>query len=124
MRLVVGGAYQGKLDYAVSEYGVRSVADGEVCSLDDTLRCEAIHHFEALVRRNFSDVEAFGAYLGRLLAENPDVVVVSAEVGCGVVPVERADRDYRELVGRASCEVSKRAESVVRVFCGLGVRIK
>ena len=38
--------------------------------------------------------------------------------------LDRADRDWRELVGRVCCELAEQAEAVYRVRCGLGVRLK
>ena len=41
-----------------------------------------------------------------------------------VTPLDREDRDWRELVGRTCCALAETAEAVYRVHCGLGVRIK
>ena len=51
-------------------------------------------------------------------------VVVCREVGCGVVPLDRADRDRREAVGRLCCDLAARAEAVYRVNCGIAMRLK
>ena len=37
---------------------------------------------------------------------------------------EAGEREYRERLGRMLVEIAKRAESVERVFCGIGQRIK
>jgi adenosyl cobinamide kinase/adenosyl cobinamide phosphate guanylyltransferase len=124
MILVVGGAYQGKLDYALNTYGKTTICDGNTCTLEDTLTCEVLNDFQLLVRRYFKTLNDATNYLDRLLQCNPNVVIVSTEVGCGIVPLHREDRDYRELIGRVCCEVSRRAESVVRVFCGIGKALK
>ena len=50
--------------------------------------------------------------------------VICDEVGCGVTPLAREDRDWREQVGRTCCRLAAEAEAVYRVYCGLGVRIK
>ena len=39
-------------------------------------------------------------------------VVACREVGCGVVPMDRADRDRREAIGRLCCDLAARAEAV------------
>ena len=51
-------------------------------------------------------------------------VVVCREVGCGVVPMDRGDRDRREAVGRLCCDLAREAEAVVRVHCGFPQAIK
>ncbi len=51
-------------------------------------------------------------------------MLICDEVGGGVTPLDREDRDWRELVGRTCCALAETAEAVYRVHCGLGVRIK
>lgn len=51
-------------------------------------------------------------------------VVVCREVGCGVVPMDRGDRDWREAVGRLCCALALEAEAVYRLQCGLAMRLK
>ncbi len=46
------------------------------------------------------------------------------EVGAGVVPVERSDREYQETIGLAGQLLAREAAEVYRVICGIGVRIK
>ena len=45
--------------------------------------------------------------------------VIATDVGSGVVPLDREERENREKAGRLSCLLSQRADTVVRVFCGL-----
>ena len=47
-----------------------------------------------------------------------------AVVGCGVVPMDRGDRDRREAVGRLCCDLAREAEAVYRLQCGLAMRLK
>ena len=51
-------------------------------------------------------------------------VVACREVGCGVVPMDRGDRDWREAVGRLCCDLAREAEAVYRIQCGLAMRLK
>ena len=51
-------------------------------------------------------------------------VVISTEVGGGVVPVDAGERSAREAAGRLACLLAERADTVVRVFCGLPMAIK
>lgn len=51
-------------------------------------------------------------------------IVIASEVGGGVVPADPAERAAREAAGRLSCLLARRAERVVRVFCGLPVVLK
>ena len=51
-------------------------------------------------------------------------VVVATEVGGGVVPVDPEERERRERAGRLSCLLAQRAETVIRVQCGLPQLLK
>ena len=62
--------------------------------------------------------------LTRKLLENPPEVITLDEAGCGIVPIEREKRIYREAVGRVGQLLAARAEKVYRVQCGIAVRIK
>ena len=60
--------------------------------------------------------------LADALAARP--VVIATEVGGGVVPVDPAQRAAREAAGRLSCLLAERAETVVRVCCGIPQLLK
>ena len=53
-----------------------------------------------------------------------DVQELAAEVGGGVVPVDKNERAAREAAGRLGCLLAQRADAVVRVFCGIPVYLK
>lgn len=55
--------------------------------------------------------------LARALAQKQ--VVIATEVGGGVVPVDAGERAAREAAGRLACLLAARADTVVRVCCGL-----
>ena len=54
----------------------------------------------------------------------PADVVVSREVGSGVVPMDAGERDWRERHGVLLQELARRAVHVRRVFCGLTEELK
>ncbi|MBQ3664119.1 MAG: bifunctional adenosylcobinamide kinase/adenosylcobinamide-phosphate guanylyltransferase [Clostridia bacterium] len=113
MILVLGGVGAGKKAY------VRSLgyADADFTSdLDD--RKPVFADLDAYLRKNASDQEAL---LAALIKKD---VVICAEVGSGVIPLERADRVYRETVGRLCVKLAQEASAVVRVVAGIPVVIK
>ena len=67
---------------------------------------------------NAEELEA----LARRLSDYP--VVIATEVGGGVVPADPAERVAREAAGRLSCLLAQRAQTVVRVFCGIPTVLK
>jgi adenosyl cobinamide kinase/adenosyl cobinamide phosphate guanylyltransferase len=46
-------------------------------------------------------------------------VVIATEVGGGVVPADQDERRNREAAGRLACLLAARADTVIRVCCGL-----
>lgn len=46
-------------------------------------------------------------------------VVIATETGCGVIPLDPRERRNREAAGRLSCLLAERAETVVRICCGI-----
>lgn len=45
--------------------------------------------------------------------------ITANEVGCGVVPIDPEQRQFRERAGRLSCLLAREAGVVIRVCCGL-----
>lgn len=76
-----------------------------------------------LARRAVWDVQELASRRADLSALAEELsgheVVIATEVGGGVVPVEPEQRRAREAAGRLSCLLAERAETVVRVCCGL-----
>jgi len=51
-------------------------------------------------------------------------VVIATEIGGGVVPIDPAERAKREAAGRLACALARRADTVIRVCCGLPELLK
>ncbi len=124
MILVVGGCFQGKTDYACEAFGIprEEAADGALCGTEDLYTARLLFHFHEYIRRLMEAGEEFS--LEELKRRNPSVVLVTNELGYGVVPVDAFDRAYREKTGRVCCEIAKAADEVHRVVCGIGTVIK
>ncbi|ETP73704.1 adenosyl cobinamide kinase/adenosyl cobinamide phosphate guanylyltransferase [Lachnospiraceae bacterium JC7] len=57
-------------------------------------------------------------------AEKREIVIIMREVGSGVVPMDREEREWREAVGRVSCIFASRADRVYRLLAGIPQRLK
>ena len=53
-----------------------------------------------------------------------DKVLIMRDVSQGIVPMDPLTRKYREMNGRLMLYLAGEAEQVIRVFCGIGKRIK
>ena len=118
MILIIGGAGQGKLDYALAKTGLTP----EQAAYDpEGARDKRIFAHLERWAREAEDVEG---PMEELLAANPEVIILCDEVGCGVVPVAPDERAWRERVGRLCCALARRADRVERIFCGLSMVLK
>ena len=74
---------------------------------------------QELVRDASFDIQEKAAMLARTYR-----VVAINDVGCGIVPLEREERGWRERVGLFARELAKHATSVVRLVCGIASALK
>ena len=109
MRLYIGGIYQGQ-----EELAMRENPDAE----------SYLDFHETIRKAVLTSAQHPGDFAYAFIRDHPDAVIVSNEVGAGVVPMDAKDRAFREAVGRALCVIAQEAEQVTRCVCGIGVRIK
>ena len=83
---------------------------------------------EAFAAQAVWDVERLAAEAADLeaLADalSANKIVIASEVGGGIVPIDPVERAAREAAGRLSCLLAERAETVIRVVCGLPQALK
>ena len=120
MILIIGGAYQGKLDFAKNQYGItgeenHSCGAGEI---DFSKRC--ICKIEEFTYHHPDPIGYFKA--NREHWENS--ILICQDIFCGVVPMGEENRAWRQRTGRLCQFLSKEATQVSRIFCGLEQRLK
>lgn len=134
MILYTGGKYQGKLNILLSETGLN---DDEVLNLetmkikseisDNLSSYKAIAYVEEYIRKlseeNLEKDEIVNKVISLHKAINPKYIIVT-EVGCGVIPIKKSERIFREATGEVTTYFAKHAEEVYRVVCGIKTRIK
>ena len=115
MILIIGGYASGKYEYIVNELGYN---DSQMANaiLDDS---SVLINLNELIKS--SDTELDDEFYNKLLTKE---VISCCEVGSGVVPLDRNERDYRESVGRICIELAKSANKVIRMYCGIPIVIK
>ncbi|MDR1560661.1 MAG: bifunctional adenosylcobinamide kinase/adenosylcobinamide-phosphate guanylyltransferase [Clostridiales bacterium] len=100
MVLIVGGEASGKAAYARS----LGFADEDIL----------YNLHEYIIAGNAPDLDEL--YKMRVITCN--------EVGCGIIPADKRERELRENIGRFCCKLAERAERVVRMTSGIPVTIK
>lgn len=124
LRMVVGGAYQGKRKLAEKLYGNLNWANGGNCPLEEVYTCEGIYHFEKYIRRILKEGRELKGLADSIARKNPGLVILTDEIGYGLVPVDAFERKYREQTGRICTELAEFSLRVDRVVCGVGIPLK
>ena len=120
MILIVGGAYQGKLEFAKNTFGI---TDGDVYTcigdeVDFSKRCiDKIEEFTYL------HPDAAG-YFADHREDWKDSILICQDMSGGVVPMGADLRAWRQNTGRLCQYLAREADQVIRVFCGLEQRLK
>lgn len=125
MKMIIGGAYQGQLEWARAHYpeiSEREWLDGKECESTELFTCKGIYNFQEYIR-NVNE-EQRSDIASELIRRNPQIILVSDEIGYGLVPIDADDRCYREQVGRICTELAAFSDEVVRVVMGIGTKIK
>lgn len=126
MILVIGGAYQGKLKYVKERFHIQSedIFDGESDSYETLVHKKVILNFHSLMRRFLLDEMNGFDEINKILDKNQDLIIITDEIGYGIVPLDPFERRYREETGRVCCYLAKEAQEVIRVLCGIATKIK
>lgn len=137
MKLIIGGYAQGKLDYVLTKYNLQEnmVWDGILTDtvLVDTVStdnvglhntCVVINHFHQWVKQRIIEGGCPEEEIKSFLDDYENCIIICDEIGNGIVPLDKFEREYRERVGRILIRLAKRAEEVERILCGIGQKIK
>ena len=124
MEMIIGGAFQGKSSLAESKYPDIRWVKGAEADWEAISKAKGILGFHEYIRKELKEGREVTSLAKDLIQANPDVVIVSDEVGYGVVPIDAFDRKYREAEGRVCTELAGYSHRVTRVACGIGTVIK
>ncbi len=108
MILVVGGLASGKRSYVKTEYGF---SDAEISS-SISENYPVLFDLQDIINSDADSERFFPALLGKR-------VIICTDIGCGIVPLDPAEREKREAVGRLCIRLAREAERVVRIQCGI-----
>lgn len=124
MILIIGGAYQGKLDYAKSAFALNP-EDIFTCTgteIDFSRRC--IHALEefcyACIQEGLDPIAYVQAHRGQW----QESILICNDLSSGVVPMDPVQRQWRHTTGRLCQFLAGEARQVSRIFCGLEQRLK
>ena len=109
MILIFGGAYQGKIAYAMERFNLN---ENSFFKIDKWIL--------ELIKADMNVEEAVQEFI----ANNPNAIIICNDISCGIVPIDPVMRKWREAVGRTLARLSQESSEVIRLFCGIATRIK
>ncbi len=137
MILVLGGMCQGKHCFCKKAFPKAELIDDLECKIREQLKQgkDPVKEAERWIEDRaglFSydigesgdaseEIKDIGSDSGE---KNRELVIIMREVGSGVVPMDREEREWREAVGRVSCLFAERAARVYRLLAGIPQRLK
>lgn len=124
MRFIVGKFAQGKLDYALKKYGFNI---NDVCNIENekpNFDKPILYNFHLIARDLMKIEKDPSIYVQENIELLRNKIIISDDIGGGVVPIDKSDRIYREVAGRLNCVLAEYADSVERIFCGISQQIK
>ena len=124
MEMIIGGAFQGKSTYARECHPGIRWKNGADLGKEELMSAEGVFDFQEYIKKELKAGKDVSGLAKELWERNPEVVLVSQEVGYGVVPMDAFDRKYREAVGRICTSLAAKSRKVTRVVCGIGMVIK
>ena len=124
MILVIGGAYSGKLEFVKETYGIGK-EDIFYCNdrnLDFSKKViSGLHRFTY-------ENSVYGKDPLEIIRDNlkllQDKIVICDDISCGIVPLKKEERVWRESTGRCLQLLSKEASIVYRIFYGIPTVLK
>mgnify|MGYP004485009589 CR=1 FL=1 len=124
--LVIGGYAQGKLAYVKQQFDL-----SEYEQYDRVLPVSGtggknilIDHLHLWVKKQLEEQNDPETVLRTFLEKQTNWILISDEVGNGIVPMGTLEREYRERTGRMLITVAQQADEVIRVVCGIGQKLK
>jgi adenosyl cobinamide kinase/adenosyl cobinamide phosphate guanylyltransferase len=128
MKLVIGGYSQGKLHAVLQKYKKENcvIFDSVIPTEKQFQQIIILNHFHRFMRERMQQNGKPEEEIIDFLNQNREcsIIIISDEIGNGIVPTDAFEREYRERTGRILVELASRADEVVRILCGIEQRIK
>lgn len=111
MILVIGGQGEDKIGFCINKFNKKNTEIDEnkfymLKNLYDFLK-------KAYYEKIFNSENEIMNYLYKF------EIIIADEIGCGIVPMDKNDRYFRDFYGKICCEAAKKADIVVRIICGI-----
>lgn len=151
MILIFGGAFQGKLEYAKENFNIKSVYEcgkgrmttgknieedqpdsspaamrtaGNFSDFEPDFTADAVCALEKFVLECVREGREATDFFRENKEKWQDKILIMNDVSQGIVPMDAQLRAFREMNGRLMLYLAGEADEVIRVFCGIGKKVK
>lgn len=151
MILIFGGAFQGKLGYAKENFNIKSVYEcgkgeltagksteadqpddspataqsaGSFSDFEPDFNADAVCALENFVLECVREGREAADFFRENKEKWQDKILIMNDVSQGIVPMDAQLRAFREMNGRLMLYLAGEADEVIRVFCGIGKKVK
>ena len=123
MHLITGGRCMGKRAYAEKFYGNNFKS---VCNLknENLFEADLILNLHTGVRNLMRhDIEPVNYFIEHLdIIRNS--VLIGDDINCGVIPIEKFERQWRDATGILYQELALKSDTVTYIWSGLPLKLK
>lgn len=124
MIFIMGGRFQGKLQFAKEKYREQhTICDLQLCSMQEALKADILTNFEAGIKQLLNENVKPGDFFTEYWPVLENKIIIGNEIGCGIVPVDASDRLWRDETGWAYQYLARKASAVYRVWAGIGIKL-
>lgn len=120
MILIIGGAYNGKLDYVKKTYNIKD---------DDIFFCDKNEiDFSKKVIYGLHKFTYYDSDCVKFIKDNigkfNEKIIICDDISSGIVPLQKKDRLWRENTGKCLQFLSLNANEIYRIFFGIELVLK
>lgn len=123
MILITGGTGHGKQTLIRKKYNP-IITDGAECTPEEAMAAKGLIHFHLLVKKLAESGIDPVKWTTNFCEQNPHCIVSITEIGCGIVPLDKCERIWREQTGQCGCILAEHAETIIRMTCGIPAVLK
>ena len=130
MRLIIGGYAQGKLEYVKKQYEAdeKYIFDSALPTKEEcetlTEKNIVIYNLHKWIKKRIKEGGKPEEEILSFVKKHDNCIVISDEIGNGIVPMDPFERVYRERTGRILTSIASEASGVERIICGIPQKIK
>lgn len=124
MKLLFGGAYNGKLRYVKENLGIKEEEIFYCSNEKIDFSKKVISGIDRLIYFNVLEGKESLSFFKENKEKLKGKILICDEISSGIVPLKKEERLWREETGKVLQFLSKESEEVYRIFFGIPTRLK